>query len=891
MSETKSSPLASASDLKQGGAAGMSEQVFSSHKTAQVSGLDSPSVHRAKLKRAQSEIDFGQYADARDHLRELVAAIEQHLASDGGDAQPDIGQLYASALTALGRACERLKEKEEAGAAFSRAAATFGRWPPSPDQSGYVHSDYGIALFKTGHKEEAVEKFRQAREKGDVSAEAYRYFGVGLWEQGQAWEAEKCFRTAIELDPGDCLAHRALAELLEKQEGRRDEALAEYWQAITLMANFGMTEEALDTLERYLALDPDNVLALAARGDMLRVAGRGDEAMQSVERALTKDPDNVLALATRGQLLHEKGLTEEAVKDLERALKLDPGFDWSQKALGSAYLDLGLSDAALKVLGQYLSGHADDVEALGLQALALGSAGRDKEALEVFRRAAELAPASVWLQIEMGKTYGKVEDYAEYLNSMDRALALDPNNVQALALRGDALRLLERPKEALPSLDAALEIDPENAFVLGTKGQVLRALGQTADAVEVLRRAAERGPQLDWVLEELSAALYESDLYDEALATLDNLLKLKPDSVVAWRYKSATLMMKERYEESLEAIEQSLKLDPENAWALGQKGFLLRRAGEAEAAVAALRRSAEISPKYDWVYVELGLAQSSLGAPAEALEAFEQALALRPNNVLALVYKADMLRVLGRLDDALQAAEQALALSPDDALAMGVKGQVLHGQERYEEAAGVLQRAVSLDPDLAWTQAELGTVLFRLNRHEEALEAINGALEKEQDFYWAYVKGSILGDMGEYAAAVEALDLSLELDPAKAQSKGEYSTLRGWCHFRVGEHDGEDYRIAERHFTDALSVSPESVSDQFNLALTMLCAGRREAGLREYELGMKMVASKPPPLRHGMILVARDDLEVRARALPGLADDVAEALQILSGQQRPAATT
>src|SRR5207342_1266124 len=91
------------------------------------------------------------------------------------------------------------------------------------------------------------------------------------------------------------------------------------------LSEMGRPEEALQSLDRALALRPDLAAALSNRGFTLRELSRFDEALQSLDRALEIEPDHVAALAVRGKVLSEMNRLEESFRDFRRAAELAYG--------------------------------------------------------------------------------------------------------------------------------------------------------------------------------------------------------------------------------------------------------------------------------------------------------------------------------------------------------------------------------------------------------------------------------------------------------------------------------------------------------------------------------------------------------------------------------------
>ena len=63
--------------------------------------------------------------------------------------------------------------------------------------------------------------------------------------------------------------------------------------------------------------------------------------------------------------------------------------------------------------------------------------------------------------------------------SFDQALAIEPNNVEALGNKGAALISLGRSEKLFRYLIKYLDIDPINVSALGNKGVALKSLGKS----------------------------------------------------------------------------------------------------------------------------------------------------------------------------------------------------------------------------------------------------------------------------------------------------------------------------------------------------------------------------------------------------------------------------
>jgi tetratricopeptide (TPR) repeat protein len=72
-----------------------------------------------------------------------------------------------------------------------------------------------------------------------------------------------------------------------------------------------------------------------------------------------------------------------------------------------------------------------------------------------------------------GRTSAKLKNFSEALESIDRTLEIDPDNISALIDKGNVLCNLGKFEEELDSYDKILNVEPNNVMALTKKGVVL----------------------------------------------------------------------------------------------------------------------------------------------------------------------------------------------------------------------------------------------------------------------------------------------------------------------------------------------------------------------------------------------------------------------------------
>ncbi|HEY4930283.1 MAG TPA: tetratricopeptide repeat protein [Terriglobales bacterium] len=110
-------------------------------------------------------------------------------------------------------------------------------------------------------------------------------------------------------------------------------------------------------------------------------------------------------------------------------------------------------------------------------------------------KAAELDPSSAEAHASLGFIYyWSKRDLAASSREFDRAIALNPNYVDAYHWYGNVLSSAGRAKEGLAYLNRAQELDPASPSIRADKGAALVAVGQRDDGVALLKQMEVTDP-------------------------------------------------------------------------------------------------------------------------------------------------------------------------------------------------------------------------------------------------------------------------------------------------------------------------------------------------------------------------------------------------------------
>jgi Flp pilus assembly protein TadD len=195
----------------------------------------------------------------------------------------------------------------------------------------------------------------------------------------------------------------------------------------------GKPTEAVQPLERAIALDPDHTAAHYALARLLQRSGKTEEARAHMERARAGDEKNRRVMMARS-LVNEgadhlrAGRTVEAVSSLRRAVELDPDNANARHNLGVALLASGAFQDALREFDAALgadSRRADTLYYAGRTWLALGNAQR---ALLMLVKATELKPNDAWAWNALAVAHLGADDSERATAALQQALSIDPGN-------------------------------------------------------------------------------------------------------------------------------------------------------------------------------------------------------------------------------------------------------------------------------------------------------------------------------------------------------------------------------------------------------------------------------------------------------------------------------
>ena len=346
------------------------------------------------------------------------------------------------------------------------------------------------------------------------------------------------------------------------------------------------------------------------RGDYLRAA-------EAYSKMIEAGSDGAEIRSNLGLLLHLSGRDAEALKQFLRAIELNP-------KLPSGHLFAGICLLRL---------------------------GRPSQALPYLLRADKMEPTGVAPTLALGKAYLALHDFPRAASAFTEATIRDPRNGEAwyglgATYRSEADGILRRAysgetadtqrakallARALETLSRAIELDPTSVHSALILAESLRDSGKLTEAIGEYQKLLRNHPDMAAVYLGLGTTFWRNGMLDEAEPLLNHVLSTEPNDPDANWLIADILIHRGDYTRAELHASKALAGNPALLEAHGILGKAYLGEGKPEAAVAELQKALRIDHDGRYYY-QMYRALRDLGRDAEAAMALEKYKQLRASS-------------------------------------------------------------------------------------------------------------------------------------------------------------------------------------------------------------------------------------------------------------------
>ena len=213
--------------------------------------------------------------------------------------------------------------------------------------------------------------------------------------------------------------------------------------------------------------------------------------------------------------------------------------------------------------------------------------GKPRPSLDIYTQAARYRIPTASELRSVALDYVLLNDYEDAIRWLERAVTMEPNNVDVLYSLGRCYYSKDRYLDAGKMYERVLGIEPAHLKAEENLGLVFDATNRPQQAEETLRKAAlwAGDEQTDeWPFLDLAIFLLDHDRSAEALGPLRTATHIRPNCEVCHEKLGRALLATNDLPGSINELEEATHLDPTDAKAHFELGRALRQAGQADRA-------------------------------------------------------------------------------------------------------------------------------------------------------------------------------------------------------------------------------------------------------------------------------------------------------------------
>lgn len=766
----------------------------------------------------------------------------------------------------------------------------------SPEEKAREYYESGQALLESGQPVKAKLEFQNALQIDKKMVAAW--YGLALVAEKEAdWPAMfALLNTVIELDSKHLQARIKSGRLL-LGAGQLDKALEasnatmelapEDADVLTLRAaafyKLEDIENAIKFANAALVISPNNADAIAVLATERLAAGDAVHALEYLDRGTVQSEENVGLQLIKIEVLNRLEKFDSVEGVYRRLIELYPhtsvfshrlaGFYLEHERQADAeqiYRDIMLAnpddinakldvvrfvdtirgkDAAIAEAKKFIKAEPDNMELLFLLSQLQESAGQ----LEMAVQSLELVIDQAKSPDDRLRAMGKLATFKlekgqepEAMALVEKILAQDPRNEQALIIKATQLINDRNLDEAISNLRTILKDSPDSARTLLLLGKAHDLSGSTELADDVYDRAFQASQQspdfgvpyatfllrlqrVQRASEVLEAALRTQPNHVASLTLLaqirisqgdwvgaqtiaDRIVALGDNEGVSQQILGAVYAGRKDYGQSIEAFKQAYQASPSESRPMVSLVEAYLRAGKKDEAISFLQSVLSVSDDNDNARLLMGQVYAAENENEKALVVFGEVIKHDPTNVIAYINLAGLNLRLDKPADAIEVLDAGLAKNPGDFGLRLVKAGVYEVQQNYDAAIGVYEELLKERPNADVVANNLASLLTDYREDEASLK--------------------------------RAHELAVRF---RSSNIPHFKDTLGWIYFRMGKVEEANELIK-----DVNQNMPNVPVFRYHLGMTYMAIGEKESARKEFEKTLELAGDNPFPFRENV---------------------------------------
>lgn len=426
----------------------------------------------------------------------------------------------------------------------------------------------------------------------------------------------------------------------------------------------------------------------------------------------------------------------------------------------------------------------------------------------------------------------KQERFNEALDAFKRSAELDPRRPETFRNIGATYLALKKPENAVSAFKTAIALNPLDATFHTAICEAWAASKDLTNAVAACREGVRLDPDSPDANEALISVMVTANRPDAELRQLI-------DSVVAKFSETVRILelAADHYDKvgenayAAELYERLAALEPNSASHYARLADLYLRLERDVDAVAAARRCLSIDPSNAAAHYFMGKVFLELGLDDDAGDAFQKVIDTGRAPASASYYMAISQKRRGHHAAALSAITAAAARDAGNFSYQMELGSLLSSMARYEDAIAPLRRAVALRPRDRAALVSLGGSLFESANFADGISILEEAnrLYPEDEVIKMFL--GVARSRQESVAGISRLMERADKEPKNIGIRTQLVTILLYTR-RLDE--------AERYAQEIWKLAPKHVKTFTFIAVAYSTAGKYDKALDAYKRALQI---------------------------------------------------
>ncbi len=472
---------------------------------------------------------------------------------------------------------------------------------------------------------------------------------------------------------------------------------------------------------------------LRSEGQKLLKEGNAGGAVVFFKNALEKDPADFSSRLNLAKAYVKLGKLPQADDELQKCLRQKPDDRELNMELAMLYLAENKLEKALVHVRKAEEAGQPDAASRELAGIAYSLLKQHTEAEAALKASLELEPKRESATLALARLYLAIREPEKALELADRALAENPDSLNAIFLRAELAMRMNDLERAVKLYSLVTQLAPRNGDARYMLGSLYLRLGEDGKALVELERMRENmsGDARLFMLEGLYA--YQTGKYAEAAGYFQNSVNAFP-TIDGYYRLGLALHRSGNQESAVSQLRKVLDVVPAHAAALKLMTAVLIEQGRAEEARAEAELLTKHYPGDAAAHHLLGMALSAAGENSKALEELKRAAELDPGMPEALLRRGSILVAEGRYGEAGRDLALAVTRNADNIAARRALFQFHMGRRHFAEAEAVVEEGLKRKPESASLLTMKAMLLTGRGNTDEALAVVKKAREIDRDF-------------------------------------------------------------------------------------------------------------------------------------------------------------